>query len=190
MANSIFTEVINFLQNHSDGQKVVEESNLPASDVRKVTQEVVPKITEQVRKHPRTLEDLFEIIEQNKDDPQSMLNSKPGFNQKQAQNEGNQILQALFGGGTKASQVANDVSQRTGVSIIDISSMMPMIAAMATKMLSGKVESVTQGSSSGNRQNPVNEVLSFLDANQDGSIDDDLARIGQQILGNLFKGNK
>lgn len=186
MENSIFSEIINFMQNHSDGQKVVEQSSLPPSDVHQVAKEVVPKITEQVKKDPQTLGELFRIIAQNKNDPQSMLNSNPGFDKQQAQKEGNQILQALFGGSGQTAQIADEVSQKTGVSSNDISSMMPMIAAMATRLLGGKVDTMGNGADPQSQQSSLNELLGFLDMNKDGSISDDLSRIGQKILGNLF----
>jgi len=188
MENSIFSEIMNFIQNHSDGQKIVEQSNLSPSDVHKVTQEALPKITEQVKNDPQTLGDLFKIFAQNKDDPQSLLNSKPGFDQQQVQNEGSQLLQAIFGGGNQTAKVADDISQKTGVSVVDITEMLPMIAAMATKLLGNKVDTTESGGAAGsqNPQQSLNELFGFLDLNKDGSISDDLGRISKQIMGNLF----
>ncbi|KTD36585.1 hypothetical protein Lnau_1569 [Legionella nautarum] len=186
MDNSIFSEILNFIQNHSDGQKMVEQSNVSTSQMHKVAQEVMPKITEQVKNDPQTLGDIFKIIAQNKDDPQSLLNSKPGFDQQQVQNEGSQILEAIFGGGNQTSKLANDVSQKTGISVVDINEMLPMIAAMATKLLSNKVDTMGGQEGSAGQQKTLNELLGFLDINKDGSISDDLGRIGQKIMSNLF----
>ncbi|KTC88116.1 MULTISPECIES: DUF937 domain-containing protein [Legionella] len=186
MDNSIFSEIMNFIQNHSDGQKMVEQSNVSTSQMHKVAQEVVPKITEQVKNDPQTLGDLFKIIAQNKNDPQSLLNSKPGFDQEQVQNEGSQILQAIFGGSNQTSKIADDVSQKTGISVVDITEMLPMIAAMATKLLGNKVDTMSDQGDSASQQKSLNEILGFLDINKDGSISDDLGRMGQKIMGNLF----
>lgn len=195
MDNNIFSEFLNLLQNSSDGKTLVAQSNVPPADIQKVAQAVLPKITEQVKSSPQTLGDLFAIFTQNKDDPDSLLNSQPGFDKQQAHNEGAEILKTLFGGSGQTNQVAEEVSQKTGVSIVDISSMMPMLAAMATKILGNKANAVTQGNSSELQDSEahgrsLNEILGFLDINKDGSISDDLGRMGQQILGNLFKEDK
>lgn len=64
--------------------------------------------------------------------------------------------------------------------------MLPMIAAMATKLLGGKMDIMSGANNPGVKENYFNEILGFLDANKDGSISDDLGRIGKQIMGNLF----
>jgi hypothetical protein len=183
MENSIFNEIANFLQNHSDGKKIVDQSNLSASEVHKVAKEVVPKITEQVKNNPDTLGDMFKIFSQNKDNPNSLLNTKSGFDQQKAQDEGNQLLQAIFGSG-QTSKIADDVAQKTGVSVMDITGILPMITGMATKLLGNKVDSIGSTASASDPKSSANQLFGFLDITPSG----DLGRIGQQIMSNLFKG--
>lgn len=192
MDNPIFSEIIGFLQNSSDGKTIANQTNLPPEDMHKIAQEVIPKITEKMKNSPQTLGDLFSIFMQNKDDPQSLLNAQPGFDQQKAQSEGHDILKALFGGRQQTAQVAEEVSQKTGISAIDISSLLPVLAAMATKILSGKADTAAADgeNSTEAKNNYFSEILGFLDANKDGSISDDLGRIGQQILGEFFGDKK
>ena len=188
MDSTIFSELAHYLQNSNDGKAIVQQSNVSSADVHKVAAAVIPKITEQVKNSPQTLGDLFRILAQNKDDPKSMLNSKPGFDHQQAKSEGNEILKALFGSHEQTAKVADDVSQKTGVSVIDISSMLPMLAAMTTKLLGGKAEALSAGNNASpeEKENQLNEIFGFLDINKDGNISDDLSRMGKQVLANLF----
>lgn len=191
MDNSIFTEFLTLLQNNNDVKTIQQQKQIPDEDMHKVAQEVVPKIAEQVKSSPQTLGDLLRIFTEKKNDPGSMLNSEQGFDQQTVKNDGNEILNTIFGSGNQTTQVASEVSQKTGVSIEDICSMLPMLATMATKLLGNKADSLTSANTNTETtnetpQSPFEQILGFLDDNKDGSITDDLGRMGQKIMGNLF----
>ena len=62
MDSTIFSELVRYLQQNQDGQKVIQQSNVSPAQVQKVAEAVLPKITEQVQNSPQTLADLFRIL--------------------------------------------------------------------------------------------------------------------------------
>ncbi len=94
---------------------------------------------------------------QGNDQVQSLVNQFAGLGSNP------QAVSALFPGGAQQ-QVAEDISQRTGINSGMIQSMLPMLIPVVLNMLqSGQ----TQGAQSGG--NPV--LNTFLDSNHDGNVD-------------------
>lgn len=183
MDKTIISELVNFLQHNADGQKIVEQGGLDSSEMHKIAEELVPKITAQVKTSPQSLNSLLEIVAQNTQDPSSLLNSQPGFDQQKAHSEGNDILQSLFGSNGQTSRIVDEIAGKTGISATQINSMLPMLTAMATKVLSG--QSATNNEN-GEGSTYLHQLLGFLDTNKDGSVMDDLGRMGEQWIKKFF----
>lgn len=86
-----------------------------------------------------------------------------------------QAVQALFSPGQQQ-QVAEDVSQRTGLNAGTVQSMLPMLIPIVLNLLQSGTN--TQNTQAGN---PV--LNAFLDANQDGNVDiGDMMGLAGQFL--------
>lgn len=90
-------------------------------------------------------------------DPQSLVNQFAGLGSNP------QAVQALFPGGQQQ-QVAQDISQHTGLNAGTIQAMLPVLIPLVLNLLQSGNQ--TQGNQSGN---PV--LTTFLDSNHDGNFD-------------------
>lgn len=107
------------------------------------------------------------------------------------------ILEHIFGG--KTEQAASAVSQQSGLDMGTVLQLMMQFAPMIMGML-GKVKQdngldasglssvLAQTTAQAAPQNPLMGFASqLLDKNHDGSMMDDIASMGMNILGNMFK---
>lgn len=186
MNDKIMNEFMHFLQNSADGKKITDHSELPPDELKQVAEAIIPKMTDQMQNSSQSLSDLFAIISHNKENPNSLLNAQPGFDTQKAQAEGHQILQSLFGQSVQTDQLATEISQKTGLSASQISAALPMLATFATKVLSGGMETKANGEQSGFANSFMQQIVGLLDSNQDGSVVDDLANMGKQLLGKFL----
>ncbi len=111
--------------------------------------------------------------------------------------DGSGILWHLLG--DRQSGAANMISQISGMDSGKVNNLMTLLAPIVMGTL-GKTKRqqglnvmdlaslLTQTRSAQANQNPTMALVTrFLDGNNDGSIVDDVARIGMQMLGGLFK---
>ena len=94
--------------------------------------------------------------------------------------DGNKILGHLFGDKTVSREVARRASNNTGVSDSIIKKMLPMIASLAMGAMSSKSQEA--GIQSADSAGVGSLIGSFLDADGDGSIADDLLGMAGRAL--------
>jgi len=90
--------------------------------------------------------------------------------------EGNSILDHIFGSKDVSRQVASRTAEKTGVGTDLIKKMLPIVATMAMGALSKQTShaGMVSDQASPQQSNGLGGLASFLDFDQDGSIADDL----------------
>lgn len=93
--------------------------------------------------------------------------------------DGNAILRHILGGKEVSRAVAGRAAEQTGVNADLIKQMLPLIAGAAMGALSRQTRS---GNASADSSTPPGSLTAFLDADQDGSVVDDLLDMASRFL--------
>jgi hypothetical protein len=100
--------------------------------------------------------------------------------------DGNAILGHLLGSKERSRQVATEASAATGLDEGMLKKMLPLVAGMAMGSLSKRTSDSGlrggQAQAGSSEENPVGNLLSFLDADKDGSVLDDLAGMAAKFF--------
>lgn len=139
---------------------------------------------------------LFNAI--TKDHDGSILDNLGGFMSNYQQGSGAGILGHVLG--NKLGGVESAISQQSGLSGQQTGAMLQMLAPVLLGMLGkqqrsqgldmGSLVSMITGAATATQANSGGQmgwIGSLLDQNNDGSVIDDVAKMGMNILGNMFK---
>ena len=98
--------------------------------------------------------------------------------------EGNNILGHILGSKDVSRQVASQAAEQTGLDAGMLKQMLPMIASMAMGALSKNASSsgMMGATSLGEDSGVAGMLASFLDADKDGSVVDDLAGMASKFF--------
>ena len=111
------------------------------------------------------------------DDPSSLASAD-------SLQDGNNILGHIFGSKDVSRQVASQAASQTGLDDGMIKKMLPMVASLAMGAMSKNAASsgMLGASSAGQDSGVAGMLASFLDADKDGSIVDDLASMAGKFF--------
>lgn len=178
----------------NDSQDVVSELakqlGVGESEARKAAGELVPALARGLQNNTSTDQGLDNLIGAlTKGNHGGYLENPSLLGQKSTIDEGNSILGHIFGSKDVSRNVANYGAQKSGLSSTLLKKAMPIVASLVMSSLSKKFLGGGQKSSGGlfggnNNSNIFNSGIaakqnrgllsSFLDADKDGSIMDDL----------------
>ena len=101
-----------------------------------------------------------------------------------AATDGNAILGHILGSKDASRQVASDVAARTGLDSGLLKKMLPAVAAMAMGSMSKQTAAsgLTGAVSGGNSTGVLGMLSGLLDADKDGSIMDDVAKMAGKFM--------
>lgn len=134
---------------------------------------------------PAGLESLMRAI-QGGNHQQYLQDSQSAFTES-ARQDGNHILGHILGSKDASRALASQVEQDTGISSGILKKMLPMVATMAMGALSKQSQSsggaLSQLLGSGQQSPAASSLLSsFLDADNDGSVLDDVMGMATKLL--------
>lgn len=196
------TEILNLLGGNQLIDGITKQTGIAKEQVSSVVENALPALMGAMQKNSQTsqgAESLLGALQSNKHDG-SLLGSLGSVfsseNVNSLTSEGTGILGHIFGG--NQTNVENAISSKTGVSSSGVSQILQMLSPVLMSFLGKKVSdnnvnsvsglgSILQGLSGGK----MSDLLSFLDADKDGSVIDDLAEkfLGKDNpLGGLFSG--
>lgn len=127
----------------------------------------------------------------------SVLDDLAGFLQQPNQQDGNGILGHVLGG--RRDRVERNVSQASGLDAASVSKLMTMLAPLVMGALGkarrqqnldagGLSDLLTNERVGLQRKNPqLGGLAQLLDADGDGQVADDVAKLGKKLLGGLFR---
>lgn len=159
-------------------RQLARQFNLDESQVQGALGQLVPSISRGIQQNSASsggLEALANALgsgrhRQYVDDPSTL--GRP-----ETTEDGNNILGHIFGSKQTSRDVAAQAADKTGVDSAILKQMLPMIAAAAMGALSKKT------AESGGSESGLGGLLgSFLDADKDGSIADDLFDMAKKFF--------
>jgi hypothetical protein len=168
-------------------RQMANNFNLDERQARSAMGELVPALARGMRNNassPQGLNDLLGALTRGQH--QRYLEHPEALQDAATIEDGNGILGHVFGGKEVSREVASRAAARSGVDAGILKQMLPMLATLAMGTMAknglggaGAAGQPAQGSSGG-----VGDLLgSFLDADRDGSVLDDLAG----MAGKLFR---
>jgi len=153
---------------------------LSDAQTRQAVGELVPALSSGLQSNssqPQGLDELLDAL--NTGNHGKYLDEPDRLGQASTRNDGNDILGHIFGNKQVSRNVAQEASQRSGISSTLLKKMLPVVASLVMGVLSKKM---LGGGRQVNRANSGGLLSSLLDADGDGSIWDDILKLGARTL--------
>ncbi len=178
------------LLNNQGGETVKQMGKavgLGESDTKNILEKVLPAVTRGLKNNAHSesgLESLMSAL--NKGQHQRYLEQPQTLNQPDSILDGNAILGHIFGSKDVSRNVASHAAKQTGQDSGIIKKLLPMVAAAAMGALSKQTNGGTSPSpsmsSSNNDNSPMGLLGSFLDADNDGDVMDDILGMAKKFF--------
>ena len=168
--------------------ELAKNFNLDSNQVSAVVKQLAPALGRGITKNTQNasgLEGLLDAL--NKGNHERYLDDPAQLNTEAAVQDGNGILGHLFGTKEVSREVARRASSQTGVSDALIKKMLPMVAGMVMGSLRKQQQTQpnfaeTLGQAKAQPSQAGGLLNSFLDADGDGSMVDDLIGMAGKFL--------
>ena len=188
--------ILDSLLSGQNGQLIAQlarSSGIGEKDVQNVLGQLLPAVSKGIKGNASSSEGLGELVTAlGKGNYQRYLESPEELAGQAATDEGNAILGKVLGGRDASRGVAEQAAKTTGIDSSIIKQLLPLVATMAMGALSkettdspigGRGQSLDMSSLTGADASPViGMITSFLDADNDGSITDDLLNMAKKFL--------
>ena len=186
--------------NAQDGglvSQLAKNTGASESDITNVLGKLVPAVSRGIQNNTSnesSMGDLLNALDKGQDKHQRYIDDVSALGEQSTTDDGNAILGHIFGNNKDISRnVAGHAAKETGMDFSLVKKLLPVVAAVAmgalgkkglgagllgaaaTSMLTG---STSKSSSSG----AMGIVASFLDADKDGHIYDDVFRIAKKFF--------
>jgi len=170
---------------NSQGNPVAQmarQFGLNESTVTQAMQQMLPALTNGVKKNVQQdngLDSLFSAL--NQGSHERYLDEPERITQRDAIQDGNNILGHLFGDKQVSRELASRTAQKTGVDSSILKQMLPMVAGLAMGALNKQTRSMGV-SNSAQARSSLDPLMGLLDADGDGSVVDDLLGFAGRFL--------
>lgn len=181
-------ETILNAQNGDLVRQVANSFQLDEGQARSAVGALVPALTRGIGRNASSPQGLDELIGALARGNHSQYIENPAAATRPAAvDEGNGILGHIFGSKEVSRQVATHAAESTGVDSDVLKKMLPMLASVAMGALAkngfGAATAAVAGPASAGQQGGIGGLLtSFLDADKDGSILDDVLGMAGRFL--------
>jgi len=172
--------------------QLAKNSGIDSTDVQNVMGQLLPALSQGVKTNVNQSGGIDQLIgalskgnhQHYIDDPQALADAS-------AVNEGNAILGHVLGSKEASRNIAAQTAQSTGVSNDIVKQLLPLVATAMMGALSKETSNSAiggvgnldlSGLLGGNASPIVGMVTSFLDANNDGDVTDDLLNLAKKFF--------
>jgi len=172
--------------------QLAKNSGIDSTDVQNVMGQLLPALSQGVKTNVNQSGGIDQLIgalskgnhQHYIDDPQALADAS-------AVNEGNAILGHVLGSKEASRKIAAQTAQSTGVSNDTVKQLLPLVATAMMASLSKETSNSAiggvgnldlSGLLGGNASPIVDMVTSFLDANNDGDVTDDLLNLAKKFF--------
>lgn len=173
--------------------QLARNSGIDESDVQNVLGQLLPVVSQGIKNNADTTEGLGELVSaMGKGNYQRYLEHPEDLAQPVATREGNAILGRALGSRDASRSVAEYAAEATGIDSGIVKQLLPLVATAVMGALSkettdspigGQGQSLDMSSLGGANASPVvGLITSFLDADKDGDITDDLFNIARKFF--------
>ncbi len=172
--------------------QLAKNSGIDSADVQNVIGKLLPALSQGVKSNVSQSGGIDQLIGAlSKGNHQRYLDSPQDLADVSAVNEGNAILGHVLGSKEASRNIAAQATESTGVSNDIVKKLLPLAATIMMGALSketsnspiGGVGNLDLNSILGDNASPViGMVTSFLDANNDGNVTDDLLNLAKKFF--------
>ncbi len=182
-------ELLNTILNANNGsvlRQLADTFGIGEEDAKNAVTKLSPELAKNIKNNAGSSDGFRSLINAlNNGDHQRYLKNPETLSREDAINEGNGILGHVLGGKDASRQLANDAAGSTGLDTGIVKKMLPMVATLVMGSLS-KQASGSNMMSQLNQDSPDSGILgqfvSFLDADNDGSVVDDVIGLARRFF--------
>ncbi len=179
-------------QNNQIIAQLSRSVGLDESDVQNVVNKLLPAFSNGIKANAGNSDVLGGLLNTlSSGNHQQFIDKPEALADAQAVEEGNAILGQVFGSKDVSRNVAGYAAQETGVDSSIIKKLLPLVATTVIGALSKETTNVSQlnqtgvnlNNLAGSESSPVVDMLtSFLDADNDGDVADDLLNLAKKFF--------
>jgi len=173
--------------------QLARNSGIDETDVQNVLGQLLPAVSQGIKSNASTSTGLGELVTAlGKGDYQRYLDNPEELTTSSATDEGNAILGHVLGGRDASRSLAEQAAELTGIDSGIVKQLLPLVATAVMGALSkettdspigGSGKSLDMSSILGADASPVvGMITSFLDADNDGDITDDLLNMAKKFF--------
>ena len=173
-------------QNGGMVDQLAKNFGLGSSDAKKAIGQLLPSLSRGIQKNvsqPGGLDSLLAALQ--KGNHNKYIDNPDTLNSRDTVADGNNILRHILGSKDVSRNVAGHASAETGLDAGILKKMLPLIASMAMGAMSKQASgggSLSQLASGSQSSSLLGSLSSFLDADKDGSIADDLLNLAKKFF--------
>lgn len=167
-------------------RQLASNFNLEEGQAQSAIGQLLPALTSRMSQNIQGGDGLNSLLRAlDKGDHEKYVKQPDVLSGEEAQREGNAILGHVLGSKDVSRNVANQAAEKTGLDVGILKKMLPVVASMAMGALSQKG---AQGGLVGKRASAPSTskaqgmLTSLLDADQDGSVVDDLLGFAKKLF--------
>ncbi len=159
--------------NNSALNELSKTFDLSESQTRAAVEELIPALSRGIQKNTSTEPGMDDLLDALKTGEHAKYMDEPSvLGRSETTQDGNDILGHIFGTKEVSREVANRVSQKSGISSTILKKMLPVVASLVMGALSKRVLGGSTGAVSRSKSGGLLSML--LDSDRDGSIWDDV----------------
>ncbi|MGJ0490870.1 MULTISPECIES: DUF937 domain-containing protein [Methylobacter] len=185
---SLFDAVLG-KQNADMVAQLAQSVGIDQNDVQNIVSQLLPAVSRGIKSNAASSEGLQGLLNDLKTgNYQRYLDHPEALQEEEAKAEGNEILSHIFGSKDVSRNVAAHAAQETGTDTGIVKRLLPLVAAAVMAALSKQTsdQTVSTGSAQSYGQTGAspsgNWLTSFLDADKDGDITDDLLNLAKKFF--------
>ncbi|MCH9697354.1 MAG: DUF937 domain-containing protein [Gammaproteobacteria bacterium] len=171
--------LLDLILNDSNSQVVgqlAKRAGVSENEIGKILEQAVPAVSRGMKSKMTDENGLSSILDILKDKQPERYIEQPDIltDDKKVIDDGNSILGEIFGNKDTSREVASRVATKTGSSSGIVKMLLPIIASLAMGALSKKGNTGVTTAQANQSGGMIGMVKDFIDADDDGSIVDDL----------------
>jgi hypothetical protein len=176
-------------QNADMVAQLAQSAGIDQNDVQNIVRQLLPAVSRGIKSNATSSEGLQGLLNAlQTGNHQRYIDHPEALQEETAKADGNAILSHIFGSKEVSRNVAAHAAQETGADTGIIKKLLPLVATVVmgalSKQSSDKTLSAGSAQSYGQSgANPAgNWITSFLDADKDGDITDDLLNLAKKFF--------
>jgi len=169
--------------------KLAQSVGIDQNDARNVIGQLLPAVSKGIKSNATSNEGLQGLLNALRSgDHQRYLDHPEALQEEEAQRKGNAILSHIFGSKDVSRNVAAHAAQETGTDTGIVKKLLPLVATAVMAALSKQSSDETVSGVSAREPGSTgvsptgNWITSFLDADKDGDITDDLLNLAKKFF--------
>lgn len=173
-------------QNANTIAQIAKSAGIDQGTAQNIIGQLMPAITSGIKSNAMNNEGLGGLVNAlNSGKHQQYIDNPEVLNEASTVEDGNAILGHIFGSKDVSRHVASDAAQATGADVGIIKQLLPLVAATAMGALSKQTAGgnlLANAAGGADNGSMASMITSFLDADKDGDIADDVLNLARKFF--------